>query len=253
MLISSRRHAILEALAADRQVSATVLAGRFGCAVETVRRDLAELERDGQLRRVHGGAIALGLPELAPVLRRVERERRAKELAAAAAMALAPPGGLIFLGASSTTYRLALRLAELPVRTIFVTTMLDIAGLLDRPGRHEVHLAGGQIRHARQATGGPETLRYLARHRFDIAFIGVTAISARHGAMGPSAWHAELAEVLREQAARIVVVTDGSKFGREDRYRVLAVSCLHAIATDRPPPPPFPTLLADAQVKVLHG
>ena len=62
MLTEERRLAIVELAQKDGRVDVVNAAGKFSVAVETIRRDLDVLQRRGLMRRVHGGAIALGHP-----------------------------------------------------------------------------------------------------------------------------------------------------------------------------------------------
>src|SRR3712207_1237186 len=82
-----RQHAIA-ALVTDRgRVSVTDVAERFGVTTETVRRDLALLERAGMLRRVHGGAVPIGALSLVePGLgeRHATRSEQKRKIASAA-------------------------------------------------------------------------------------------------------------------------------------------------------------------------
>ena len=60
-MYAEERQQTIAGLVADRgRVSVTALAEEFGVTTETVRRDLALLERAGMLRRVHGGAVPAG-------------------------------------------------------------------------------------------------------------------------------------------------------------------------------------------------
>src|SRR5215210_2750461 len=52
-----RHRRIVELARGGGRVEVTALASRFGVSPETVRRDLAALERQGALRRTHGGAV----------------------------------------------------------------------------------------------------------------------------------------------------------------------------------------------------
>src|SRR3712207_1467838 len=89
-----RQHAIA-ALVTDRgRVSVTDVAERFGVTTETVRRDLALLERAGMLRRVHGGAVPTGALSLVEPGLRERHRARSEQKRAIATAALAPlPGG----------------------------------------------------------------------------------------------------------------------------------------------------------------
>ncbi|MDQ0472665.1 DeoR/GlpR family DNA-binding transcription regulator [Labrys wisconsinensis] len=250
MLPPARRQRILERLARGGEVEVAGLAAELGISVETARRDLTALEQRRLLRRVHGGAVALPSPALPPVRSRIDRAGAAKADIAEAALPLVPAGAHVFLGAGSTMLALAARLADLPVRTTFVTNMIDIAVALRR-GVHEVHLTGGEVDADTHAVGGPEALRFLERRLFDLAITGAAAIDAEHGVMGPTAAHAAITEILRRRARRRMVLSDHSKFGRSDRYGQGDLAEIDVLVTDRPPPEPFPARLAAAGVQLV--
>jgi DeoR/GlpR family transcriptional regulator of sugar metabolism len=246
MLSAARRQRILQLLAAQGQIEASRLVTELSCSSKTIRRDLETLEQAGNLRRVHGGAVATGSPALPPVSRRADRARRAKETVATLAAERVPAGGLIYLGGGSTMLALAVRLVDLPKRTVFVTNMLDIVQVLGRDGRHEIHLAGGQFDPPTHTVDGPETYRFLETRMFDLAVFGATAISEGQGVMGPTVSHVALADVFRRRAHRRMVVADSTKFGRTDRYALLGFDEINEVVTEQFPPLPFPKLIANA-------
>ncbi|HSB28190.1 MAG TPA: DeoR family transcriptional regulator, partial [Pyrinomonadaceae bacterium] len=53
---TTRSDQILQELLRHGEVSVDSLAKSFGVSAATIRRDLSELERQGLLRRIHGGA-----------------------------------------------------------------------------------------------------------------------------------------------------------------------------------------------------
>ena len=57
MYAEERHEAIAGLVRQHGRVSVSEVASTFGVTTETVRRDLASLERAGLLRRVHGGAV----------------------------------------------------------------------------------------------------------------------------------------------------------------------------------------------------
>ncbi len=62
MLTSQRKENHLEKLAEDGRVGQAALSEMFGLSEDTVRRDLRELDTEGLLQRVHGGARRFPLP-----------------------------------------------------------------------------------------------------------------------------------------------------------------------------------------------
>jgi DeoR family transcriptional regulator, fructose operon transcriptional repressor len=79
---------------AGKRVSVTSLAGHFAVVGETIRRDLADLESRGLIRRVHGGAIPLERVTFEPPIEaRHDLMRPEKERIARAALAELPGEG----------------------------------------------------------------------------------------------------------------------------------------------------------------
>ena len=110
MYPEERQHAIATLVADRGRVSVAAVAEQFGVTTETVRRDLAVLERSGMLRRVHGGAVptgALALAEPGLVERHGTRAEQKRKIAAAALDLLPGPDGSLVLDGGTTTAALA--------------------------------------------------------------------------------------------------------------------------------------------------
>jgi DeoR/GlpR family transcriptional regulator of sugar metabolism len=96
MLAVQRRAAIIDLLRRREAVTVEDLAPRLRVSLSTVRRDLHQLELDGLVRRVHGGAVLASgpagpdAPELPPADREVQR-REDKQAIAKAAVELVKP------------------------------------------------------------------------------------------------------------------------------------------------------------------
>ena len=97
-------------IARERRVAVSQAADQFGVTTETVRRDLATLERSGLIHRVHGGAVpaaALTTLELAVAERDVAASAEKDRIARAARDRIPGDGGSVILDAGTTTGRLA--------------------------------------------------------------------------------------------------------------------------------------------------
>ena len=183
MYAEERQQAIAGLVTRNRRVSVSQAAEAFSVTTETVRRDLAILEQQGLVRRVHGVVSADALTMLEPNV--PERDRAAaeqKDRIAKAAVAMLPPGGgSIVLDAGTTTGRLAV----LPTdrRLTVVTNGVAVAALLT--GRAfpqvDVHLLGGRVRAISQATVGASALSALDDIRADVAFLGTNGLHVEHG------------------------------------------------------------------------
>jgi len=65
-LPAQRRAELLSVLNADNALRASELATQLGVSVMTIRRDLAQLQREGLVTRVHGGAVLPHTPVAVP-------------------------------------------------------------------------------------------------------------------------------------------------------------------------------------------
>ena len=164
MFAEQRQQRIVEQARQAGRVDVAELAAELAVTPETVRRDLTALERQGVLRRVHGGAIPVERLGFEPGLAARDAVRRAeKERIAKAALSELPVEGSILLDAGTTTARLA---EVMPVNRdlIVVTNSLPIAlSLSVRPGL-TVRLVGGRVRGRTQAVVDDWALRVLGRH-----------------------------------------------------------------------------------------
>ena len=177
---ADERHAeVLRLLATERRVESAWLARHFGVSAESIRKDLAQLEARGLLRRVHGGADPAGQPPA----RGTERRRRApsrpsrNSAIARHALRFVPDGGTLLLDAGTTTLRLAELLPTDRDLVVYTNAVPVLSTLLQR-GIAVVGL-GGRLRQKRWAAVGPLTLEALAGINVDVAFLGTNALSFR--------------------------------------------------------------------------
>jgi len=221
----------------ERRLSVSIAAETFGVTTETVRRDLALLERQGLVHRVHGGAVAAGLlTTVEPAVG--ERDQAAtlqKDQIAQAAVDLLPAqGGSILLDAGTTTQRLAAVLPAhhaLTVVTNATTIATTVAGSGDS-SRGDVQMLGGRIRRTSLATVGPQTLAALADVRVDVAFVGTNGLSLDHGLTTPDVDEAAVKSAMVAAGRRVVVLTDSRKLGQETLVRFARLDQVDAIVTD---------------------
>src|SRR5919197_5112898 len=130
MYAEERQQAIVARARTDGRVDVGSLAAELDVTTETVRRDLTTLERQGLLRRVHGGAIPVERLGFEPGLADRDAAMAAeKDRIARAALAELPAEGAILLDAGTTTARLAEILPSTAELTV-VTNALPIASLL---------------------------------------------------------------------------------------------------------------------------
>ncbi|MFF6888489.1 DeoR/GlpR family DNA-binding transcription regulator [Streptomyces sp. NPDC012421] len=258
MLSAERREELLRLVRDEGVGEVTELARLIGVSPSTIRRDLTSLETAGALVRVHGGAVLSAAPaapagpaeEPVPGDRRQEHPREKDELADAAVRLVAPGSTLLITG-GTTSEALVRRLAGVHGLTV-VTNSLTIAGLLaDHPGT-EVVVLGGYLRHGENSLLGHITRLAMAELSVDQAIVSTYGISAR-GLTGANIAEADTDRFLLESVPRIVVLADGSKFGRSSGIRIVGLDRVSAVVTDALAPEEEVAALRERGVEVVRG
>ena len=244
-----RHQRILAALATDPTVRISALAAEFGVSGETVRRDIEELSRRGEVRRTYGGASITHAgvqPELSSRERMAVAER-ARIGAAAAAMV--EPGEVLMVDAGSTTAHFARALAARAIPVTVLTNSHAVAAELGgRPGVRVV-ACPGDFDAAERAAYGAETDAFLRRFNADTAVIGATGLSIE----GPTDAESRASWVKRamiDRATRRVLLADSGKFGRTSIERICGWDGLTDLVTDAAPPADLDAALRRAGVRL---
>jgi DeoR family fructose operon transcriptional repressor len=259
MFAEERHRKIGELVAAQGRVSVAELAGRFDITKETVRRDLAALETDGMLRRVHGGAVAAGKASTSEqsLGTRQLLHHESKLKIARKALELVPAGtASMILDAGTTTELLAeLLTTELPAaRTeelLVITHALPIAYKISMGSRLQLETIGGRVRGLTSAAIGARAVEQFRALRPDIAFIGANGIDAGFGLSTPDALEAAVKTAIVASARRVVVLADSSKLGEETLVRFAALADVDTLITDTEPEPDLARALDRADVEVV--
>jgi DeoR family fructose operon transcriptional repressor len=229
-----RQQAIAAQVISHGRASVAELAQIYDVTTETVRRDLAVLDRAGVLRRVHGGAVptrALHLVEPSVEAREATRSAHKQAVARAAAEFVPQSGATVLIDAGTTTARLAALLPQ-DRDLLVVTNSVPIAARLAGLGSVSLQVLGGRVRGLTQATVGDQAVATLAALRVDVAFVGTNGITARHGVSTPDPDEAAVKRAMVACANFVVVVADSSKIGREEFVSFAPIQSLDVLVTD---------------------
>lgn len=236
MYAEERQQAVVRLVTQRRRVAVSDLATEFRVTTETVRRDLSLLEKQGLVRRVHGGVVPADalVPLETGLSERDHTHADLKDRIATAALTLLPgAGGSVLLDAGSTTARLADALTLSPERPLVVHThAVPLAARLVSAPSVDLHVLPGRVRTATGAGVGADTVLHLQRIRADVAFLGTNALSPGHGASTPDADEAGVKRALVAAAHRVVVLADSTKLGREAGVRFASLEEIDDVVTD---------------------
>ncbi len=245
MLRAQRQQEILNAV---RSGSAQVadLATAFGVSEMTVRRDLRDLEQEGKLTRVHGGAVAADEPSFAEVV--VER-LEAKGRIGAAAAELVQDGQTIMLDIGTTTLQLARHLRGRSV-TVITSNLAAYEELLPETSV-ELVLLGGVVRRNYRSTVGVLAEDALRQLRADVAFLGASGLEQDLSVVDSTMVEVPIKRAMLASATRSVLLADSAKFGMRGVVRVCGPEELDVLITDDGAPPEARERLGRSGVEVI--
>lgn len=242
-LSTARRSAIARIVAQSGAARVVDLVQKFGVNAATIRRDLSELERQGLLRRVHGGAVAI------EAARPRESEAQAARIGRAAAEMIGE-GETVFLGPGPLSLQVAHWLADRPQMTI-VTNGLEIAHWVATHTHHNLIVTGGQAEGRDLGLFGPLTRMALPNLRADHVILELGGVSAVEGLTDDNLEQAEIAQLLLGTGAEIVVLVPVERVGRVAAAYIAPVSDADAIVTAREAPSSVLWDLSECGVRVV--
>jgi len=253
MLPTQRRQAILAEVSQRSAVAADDLAREFDVSVETIRRDLRDLERRGLLDRVYGGATRpAGRSSEGSFAARSTRHIEAKRAIAGLAAALVEPGETIVIDVGTTALEVA-RALPASFRGRVLTNSVPAALELSAREHIEVLLCGGQVRGGDAACSGATAEAFFAEFYADRAFLGSGGVHPEAGLTDYYPAEVVVRRTIIAHTAACYVLADSSKLGAIAVHRVCPLDRVTAVLTDDAGPAESYQALAQAGVTILQA
>lgn len=233
MFADERRNEIVKLVESQHTVTVSELMQRYGVSIETIRRDLEQLERNRLLKRVHGGAVSLGkMQQFERLEHRSSQNLPNKQETAKAVAALLGEGDRIALDSGSTAREIALRLRE-QFRTLTVVTYSpEIFSLLcGKEGFHLIQIGGEYLR-SEQAFCGYQALEMMRGLHVSKGIICPSAVSLREGIGDYVPQLIPMQREIIEISDEVIVAADSSKFEKAGAYKLAPLSPGFLLATD---------------------
>lgn len=251
MISEERTTLILKEVEAQGSVMVADLAQRLNVSEMTIRRDLVDLEKEGLVRRVHGGAVSARGRSFEPALLARESEKRAEKAAIGKTAAnLVADGDSIALDIGTTILQVALNLIGRHNLTV-ITPSLQIANTLANQPDIRLILPGGIVRQGELSLTGDLARRSLETFFVDRLFLAVGAIDSQHGLTEYNWEDALVKQAMIRNAKEVILVADAGKFEKVAFARVASLNAIHKLVTDQAPPPALQEALDKAAVSIL--
>jgi DeoR family transcriptional regulator, fructose operon transcriptional repressor len=233
MLAAERKLKIIEFVKKNNVASVSQLSEVFNVHEATIRRDLSEIEKEGHLRRTHGGVVLTEGIHSEPsftvrVTERVEEKQRIGEKAAE----MVNDGEYIILDSGTTTLQIAKNLLDRKNLTV-VTNDINIAAELKDSKGIKVIVTGGILYPESFMLNGMFTNEVLKTLHVHKAFVGTPAIHPQFGLTHFDEILVPAKIEMIEAAKEVIVVTDHTKIGGISLHKVAPINKIHKLVTGK--------------------
>lgn len=250
MIVEERRQKVLDIVARRGFISLAELSLEVDASESTIRRDLDFWDKQGVLRRTHGGAVHLvvdgqGLP---PLEERTSRQTGEKQAIAQAAAARIQDGDAVLLDGGTTTLEIARLLVGRPVQ--IVTNSLPIANLFANNHETDLVIVGGYVYPRTGVALGPLTTQMLENVHVHQTILSCSGITAK-GLFNSNLLLVETQRQMMAAADEVVVVADSTKFGKQSLAFLCEQSAIDTLIVDAGLTPAQRGHIDETQVRLI--
>lgn len=232
MLKEERQAIILQILKENGKVVATELSARLQVSEDTIRRDLADLSKQGRMQRVHGGALPHS-PAAVSYSERLSQSPQSKAAIAQAVIDLIHDGQTVFLDGGTTTLQVA-RLLPAGLRVCVVTNSPLAAAELAHAENANVILIGGKLNKPEQVITGAAAVDAIRAIHADLCILGICSLDPSAGITVVDYEEARVKQAMVESSDRVVALASSEKLGTVSPFRVAPLMELDQLITDAP-------------------
>jgi DeoR/GlpR family transcriptional regulator of sugar metabolism len=225
----NKRHCTILSIISDgHQATVNELSQKLSVSTATVRQDLSSLEKQGFLRRVHGGAV---IDETDDISHRMAVNYDRKVSIARAAVKFVNEGETIFIESGSINALFAREISSLKNVTI-ITSNAFIARHIDSDLSSKIILIGGIFQKESECVVGNLAKECIENLNFSKAFIGIDGFTTETGFTGRDMMRAELNARVIQISKQAFILSDSSKFGRIALSKYCDAADISCLITD---------------------
>jgi DeoR family transcriptional regulator, fructose operon transcriptional repressor len=231
-----RQEIIVREVRLHNRISLNELVEMLEVSIDTVRRDIIELEKEKKLERVHGGAQALGYKPYNYDVHEIFFHQEKRGIAGKA-VTLITENSVSLISGGTTNLELARIIPDDLTATIF-TPSLPIAMQLLEHNNLEVIMLGGRLNSESQIAYGGHVLNSLAAISFDNCFLGTNYLDHESGLTELDWDIVQLKKAMISSSSQIISLTVSGKLGTRQRYKVCNLGRINTLVTELNPQDP---------------
>ncbi len=241
---------IVELVRSQEYVSVERLARYFDVTLQTIRRDINKLSKDGLLSRHHGGAgLPINTDSNADNIGKDQKTGSKTKIARTLAKHI-PNGSSLFINIGTTMEETAKALVDKKRLTV-ITNNVNVAAILCETETAEIILAGGVVRKRDRGITGEATIDFIKQFKIDFGIIGIGGIDADGTLLDFDYNEVRIARMIMKNARKVFLVADHSKFGRNAVVCLCHISEVDAFFTDKEPTGKIVDILSSSGVELF--
>ncbi|WP_298391823.1 DeoR/GlpR family DNA-binding transcription regulator [Hydrotalea sp.] len=229
MLKKKMQAYILQQINIHNKVLSSDLSVQMNVSEDTIRRDLQELDEQGKITKVHGGALSKAFHFT--LQSNVVYQQTEKRMIAQKAIALLRDGMFILLSGGTTIVEMV-KILPKELNVTFITVSLPVAlELLNHPNCQVVFLGNLLSKNAQIAIGA-EVVTRLNEITADICFLGTNSIDAEKGITDLEWEVIEVKKAMINSALKTVSLAISEKVNTVQRLQVCKLEAIHTLITE---------------------
>ena len=249
MLKKERQAYILHQVNLHNRVLSSSLCTEINVSEDTIRRDLHELDEEGKVIKVHGGALSHSFSHVYFPTKTVYSQNQ-KKIIAQKPISLISNGMFILTGGGTTIIEMARSLPPQLKATFISGSIPAILEYMHHPNI-EVILIGDRISKNSKITVGSEAIAKIRQVKPDICFLGTNAIDTVHGITDNDWEVVQLKKAMIESSKKVVCLSIAEKINSAQPIRVCGLEEIDMLITELPANDPILKPYIDAGVEVL--
>jgi DeoR/GlpR family transcriptional regulator of sugar metabolism len=226
MLKKERQAYIIQQINIHNKVLSSDLSVQLNVSEDTVRRDLQELDEEGKLTKVHGGALSKSFHFT--IQNNNIYQHTEKKIIAHKAIELIKDGMLVVLSGGTTIRELVKNLPE----------DLNAIELLNHPNSEVIFLGNKLIKSAQMSVGA-EVVQKLSEIRADLCFLGTNSIDINEGITDLEWEIIEVKKAMMKAAKKTVSLAISEKINTVQRLQVCKIEDVDMMITELNPEEPL--------------
>lgn len=232
MLKAERHQHILNEVSIRSRIQLSDIAESLGVSIDTIRRDVKELDDKKKLKKVHGGAISLGY-NVFPFSNNEVFNKEKKAHIAQKAIGLIKENAVILMSGGTTNLELARLLPEDLDITVFTPSLPIAMQLLAHPNA-EVIFLGGKISKNAQLAIGAQVVEELSNIKADLCFLGTGYLDLEHGLTEFDYEVVQVKKAMIKSSKRTVSLCISEKLNSVQRFKTCDIQDIDVLITELP-------------------